>query len=80
LQSPINSICRTAFAFKQLPYDPDGFANISIIAQADQFVLAAPDVPANSIRELSLWIVRSPIASHTEHGATVARLNFSMKP
>jgi len=21
------------FAFKQLPYDPDGFANISIIAQ-----------------------------------------------
>jgi len=40
------------FAFKQLPYDPDGFANISIIAQADQFMLAAPDVPANSIREL----------------------------
>jgi tripartite-type tricarboxylate transporter receptor subunit TctC len=40
------------FAFKQLPYDPDGFANISIIAQADQFVLATPDVPANSIREL----------------------------
>jgi len=40
------------FAFKQLPYDPDRFANISIIAQADQFVLAAPDVPANSIREL----------------------------
>ena len=40
------------FAFKQLPYDPDGFANISIIAQADQFMLTAPDVPANSIREL----------------------------
>jgi tripartite-type tricarboxylate transporter receptor subunit TctC len=40
------------FAFKQLPYDPDGFANISIIAQADQLVLATPDVPANSIREL----------------------------
>ena len=40
------------FAFKQLPYNPDGFANISIIAQADQFVLATPNVAANSIREL----------------------------
>jgi tripartite-type tricarboxylate transporter receptor subunit TctC len=40
------------FAFKRLPYDPDGFANISIIAQADQFMLTTPDVPANSIREL----------------------------
>ncbi len=40
------------FAFKQLPYNPDGFANISIIAQADQFVLATSNVPANSIREL----------------------------
>jgi tripartite-type tricarboxylate transporter receptor subunit TctC len=40
------------FAFKKLPYDPDGFAKISIIAQADQFMLTTPDVPANSIREL----------------------------
>jgi tripartite-type tricarboxylate transporter receptor subunit TctC len=40
------------FAFKQLPYNPDGFANISILARADQFVLATPNVPANSIREL----------------------------
>lgn len=40
------------FAFKQLPYDPDGLANISIVAQADQFMLAATDLPANSIREL----------------------------
>jgi tripartite-type tricarboxylate transporter receptor subunit TctC len=40
------------FAFKRLPYDPDGFAKISIIAQADQFMLTTPDVPANSIREL----------------------------
>jgi tripartite-type tricarboxylate transporter receptor subunit TctC len=40
------------FAFKKLPYDPDGFANISIIAQADQFMLTTPDVQANSIREL----------------------------
>jgi tripartite-type tricarboxylate transporter receptor subunit TctC len=48
------------FAFKRLPYDPDGFANISIIALADQFVLATPSVQANSIRELVALDLEKP--------------------
>jgi len=40
------------FAFKALPYNPDGFANISLVAQADQFVLATASLPVRNIREL----------------------------
>jgi len=48
------------FAFKRLPYDPDGFANISIIALAEQFVLATPSVPASNIRELVALDLEKP--------------------
>jgi tripartite-type tricarboxylate transporter receptor subunit TctC len=41
------------FAFKALPYDPDkSFANITIMARADQFVLAHPAVAAKTLGDL----------------------------
>jgi tripartite-type tricarboxylate transporter receptor subunit TctC len=40
------------FSFKALPYNPDAFANISLVAQADQFVLASAKLPVRDIREL----------------------------
>lgn len=41
------------FVFKSLPYDPDkSFANITIMARAEQFLLANPDVPARTLPEL----------------------------
>jgi tripartite-type tricarboxylate transporter receptor subunit TctC len=41
------------FVFKNLPYNPDtSFANITLLARAEQFLLAKPDVPAKSLREL----------------------------
>lgn len=41
------------FVFKNLPYDPDkSFANITIMARAEQFLLAHPDVPARTLPEL----------------------------
>jgi tripartite-type tricarboxylate transporter receptor subunit TctC len=41
------------YAFKNLPYDPDkSFANITIMARAEQFLLAHPDVPARTLPEL----------------------------
>jgi tripartite-type tricarboxylate transporter receptor subunit TctC len=41
------------FVFKNLPYDPDrSFANITVMARAEQFLLAHPDVPANTLPEL----------------------------
>jgi len=41
------------FAFKSLPYNPDtSFANISLLARAEQFVLANVEVKANSLGEL----------------------------
>jgi tripartite-type tricarboxylate transporter receptor subunit TctC len=41
------------YAFKNLPYDLDkSFANITIMARAEQFLLAHPDVPARTLPEL----------------------------
>ena len=41
------------FVFKALPYDPDkSFANITIMARAEQFLLANPAVPAKTLPEL----------------------------
>lgn len=41
------------FAFRHLPYNPDSsFANITLLARAEQFVLANADVPAKSMRDL----------------------------
>jgi len=41
------------FAFKSLPYDPDrSFANITVMARAEQFLLAHPGVPAATLPEL----------------------------
>jgi tripartite-type tricarboxylate transporter receptor subunit TctC len=41
------------FAFRTLPYDPDkSFANITVMARAEQFLLANPEVPANTLPEL----------------------------
>lgn len=41
------------FVFKTLPYDPDkSFANITVMARAEQFLLANPEVPARTLPEL----------------------------
>jgi tripartite-type tricarboxylate transporter receptor subunit TctC len=41
------------FVFKSLPYDPDkSFANITIMARAEQFLLANPAVPARTLPDL----------------------------
>ena len=41
------------FAFKNLPYNPDtSFANICLLARAEQFVLANAEVKPNSLPEL----------------------------
>ena len=41
------------FAFKNLPYNPDtSFANISLLARAEQFVLANAEMKPNSLGEL----------------------------
>ncbi|MFO1081132.1 MAG: tripartite tricarboxylate transporter substrate-binding protein [Reyranellaceae bacterium] len=41
------------FAFRTLPYDPDrSFANVTIMARADQFMLAHPAVAASTLPEL----------------------------
>jgi len=41
------------YAFKNLPYNPDtSFANITIMARAEQFLLANPGVPAKTLPEL----------------------------
>jgi tripartite-type tricarboxylate transporter receptor subunit TctC len=49
------------FVFKSLPYDPDkSFANITIMARAEQFLLANPDVPAKTLPELIAADKRKP--------------------
>src|ERR1700748_217120 len=37
------------FTFKKLPYDPDAFANISLLAVADQLVLVNSELPVKTL-------------------------------
>jgi len=49
------------YLFKKLPYDPDkSFANITIMARAEQFLLANPAVPAATLPELIAADKRKP--------------------
>ena len=49
------------YLFKKLPYDPDkSFANITIMARAEQFLLANPAVPATTLPELIAADKRKP--------------------
>ncbi len=41
------------FLYKSLPYDPDkSFAPVAMMVQANQFVIATPQVPVSDLREL----------------------------
>jgi tripartite-type tricarboxylate transporter receptor subunit TctC len=40
------------FTFKKLPYDPDAFANISLLAVADQLVLVNSELPVKTLGDL----------------------------
>lgn len=40
------------FMFKNLPYDPDAFANISLIALANQIILVNAEIPVKTLSEL----------------------------
>jgi tripartite-type tricarboxylate transporter receptor subunit TctC len=49
------------FAFKHLPYNPEtSFTSISLLARAEQFVLANAEVPANTLAELVAAEKRKP--------------------
>jgi tripartite-type tricarboxylate transporter receptor subunit TctC len=48
-----NVILTNRFAYKNLPYDPErDLVGITLIAAADQFLLANPQLPANDLKEL----------------------------
>lgn len=49
------------YAFKNLPYNPDtSFANITVMARAEQFLLANPGVAANTLPELIVLEKQKP--------------------
>jgi tripartite-type tricarboxylate transporter receptor subunit TctC len=53
LLATVNQTITTApFLYKSLRYDPSQLTPISLMVQSDNFLLANPDFPANSIREL----------------------------
>jgi tripartite-type tricarboxylate transporter receptor subunit TctC len=61
LLATVNQTVTTApYLFKSLQYDPSKLTPITLMVESDNFVLAAPAVPANSLRELVDLVKREP--------------------
>ena len=61
LLATVNQTITTApYLFKSLQYDPSKFTPITLMVQSDNFVLAHPAVPANSLRELVDLVKKQP--------------------
>jgi tripartite-type tricarboxylate transporter receptor subunit TctC len=61
LLATVNQTITTApFLFKSLAYDPAKLVPISLMVQSDNFILAAPEVPAKNLRELVDLVRREP--------------------
>jgi len=61
LLATVNQTITTApYLFKALQYDPSKFTPITLMVQSDNFVLAHPAVPANSLRELVDLVKKQP--------------------
>jgi tripartite-type tricarboxylate transporter receptor subunit TctC len=61
LLATVNQTITTApYLFKSLQYDPSKLTPITLMVQSDNFVLAHPSVPANSLRELVDLVQKEP--------------------
>jgi tripartite-type tricarboxylate transporter receptor subunit TctC len=61
LLATVNQTITTApYLFKSLQYDPSKFAPVTLMVQSDNFILAHPSVPANSLRELVDLVKKEP--------------------
>lgn len=61
LLATVNQTITTApYLFKSLQYDPSRLAPVTLMVQSDNFVLAHPAVPANSLRELVDLVKKQP--------------------
>jgi tripartite-type tricarboxylate transporter receptor subunit TctC len=61
LLATVNQTITTApYLFKSLQYDPSKFTPITLMVQSDNFVLAYPAVPANTLRELVDLVKKQP--------------------
>jgi tripartite-type tricarboxylate transporter receptor subunit TctC len=61
LLATVNQTIITApYLFKSLPYDPTKLTPVMLMVQSDNFLLADPTVPANSIHELVDLVKKEP--------------------
>jgi tripartite-type tricarboxylate transporter receptor subunit TctC len=61
LLATVNQTVTTApYLFKSLQYDPSKLTPVTLMVQSDNFVLANPAVPANSLRELVDLVKKEP--------------------
>jgi tripartite-type tricarboxylate transporter receptor subunit TctC len=61
LLATVNQTITTApYLFKSLQYDPAKFVPVTLMVQSDNFVVAHPAVPANTLRELVDLVRKEP--------------------
>lgn len=61
LLATVNQTITTApYLFKSLQYDPAKLTPVTLMVQGDNFILAHPSVPANSLREMVDLVKREP--------------------
>jgi tripartite-type tricarboxylate transporter receptor subunit TctC len=61
LLATVNQTITTApYLFKSLQYDPSKLTPVTLMVQSDNFVLANPSVPANTLRELVDLVKKEP--------------------
>jgi tripartite-type tricarboxylate transporter receptor subunit TctC len=61
LLATVNQTITTApYLFKSLQYDPAKLMPVTLMVQSDNFVLANPSVPANTLKELAELVKKEP--------------------
>jgi tripartite-type tricarboxylate transporter receptor subunit TctC len=71
------TVVSNRFLFKTLPYDPDkSFVPITMLARARQLVVAHPEFPANTMRELVEVARKTPVAYASSGPGTTTHLFY----
>jgi tripartite-type tricarboxylate transporter receptor subunit TctC len=60
LATPAGPLATNRFVFKKLPFDPDAFVPVTVLARGPFILVARPDLPVSSLKELIAYAKANP--------------------
>jgi tripartite-type tricarboxylate transporter receptor subunit TctC len=60
LATPAGPLATNRFVFKKLPFDPDAFVPVTVLARGPFLLVSRPDLPVSSVKELIAYAKNNP--------------------